>query len=179
MRWLLDVVLPAATRLARVHLVRGPCKRFPVRTPWPLRRASAPRHAGILALLIIIVVLTRAAPERAHVATSRVLALLGELVIQERLLAIVGHHAPPGRGLGEVVGATPRCHWNARAVVAIGLLDGKATHAALLGWAPRRCGSVVRAAIFKQPARTIPLTGRHLARDRWIQRLELRQIPLC
>jgi hypothetical protein len=176
-RWLLGLVLPAAARLARIHLVREPGTRVAVGTLWTSRRGGAPRHAGILAFLIIIVVLARAAPECAHVATSRVLALLGELVIQERVLAIVARDAPPGRWLEAVIGATSRRHGNASGV-AIGLLDGQATHAALLGCALRRHGRhVVRAAIRvvrEQPARPIPLTGRHLARDRWVQRLELR-----
>jgi hypothetical protein len=77
MRWLLGFILPAATRLARIHLVRESRAPVAVRTPRPPRCASAPRLACILELLIIIAVLARPAPDRAHVATSRVLALLG------------------------------------------------------------------------------------------------------
>ena len=88
-----------------------------------------------------MVVLARAAPERPHVVTSRVLALLGELVIREVILAILGRHAPSGRWLVAI---------NASDVVAIGLLDGQATHAALLGCALRRHGrSVVRATVLE------------------------------
>jgi hypothetical protein len=77
MRWLLGLILPAAAWLAREHLVREPGTWVAVGTAQPLRCASAPRHADILELLpIIIVVRARAAPERSHVATSRVLALL-------------------------------------------------------------------------------------------------------
>src|SRR5690606_28859450 len=62
-------------------------------------------HARFLELdiLVEVLVLARAAPARAHVAAWRFLALLGEHVIIELILALVGHHAPPGRALDIVI----------------------------------------------------------------------------
>jgi hypothetical protein len=63
----------------------------------------------------------------ARVATSRVLALLGELVIPVRVLALVGRHAPPGGWLGAFAGTAPGRHGNARVIAALDLLGRQAT----------------------------------------------------
>jgi hypothetical protein len=56
-----------------------------------------------LAILVEVRVLVRATPARAHVATSRFLTLLREHVIHGLILALVGHHAPPGRALDVLI----------------------------------------------------------------------------
>jgi hypothetical protein len=105
-----------------------------------LHCAGAPGHAGVLELVIIMVVLARAAPERPHVVTSRVLALLGELIVHEIILALVRHHAPPGRWLVAIIGSAPRRHGNVSDVAGLDRLGAQATHTAFLGRAPRRHG---------------------------------------
>jgi hypothetical protein len=96
-----------------------------------------------------IVIVVSAAPAHAHVATWRFLAVRGRHVIHELVVALVGHHAPPGRALDVAIITVSRCCSRAFALAAIGALD-------------------------EQTVRSIAATRRQLARDRRVQRLELR-----
>ncbi|HWN68891.1 MAG TPA: hypothetical protein VNM90_14735 [Haliangium sp.] len=147
-----------------------------------------------LGIVVEALVLVLAVPARAHVAAWRFLALLGEHIIHELVLAFVGHHAPPGRALDIViaVGAAPE-HALAAPWRFLALVGERIIHelvVALVGhyarpgrWfgaiaAARRCSRVVGlvaiGAFGEKSARTVPVTGRHLARDRRVQRFELR-----
>jgi hypothetical protein len=96
-----------------------------------LHCSDAPGHARFLELgiLVEVLVLGLAAPAHAHVATWRFLTLLRDHIIHGLILALVGHHAPPGRALDIViaVGALPEhahvATWRFRAVLGRHVID--------------------------------------------------------